>query len=218
MSQIRHLSGRIWEKILKESGVDIFNGAQGRILYILWEHGDLTITEIGKLTSLAKTTLTSMLDRMEASGLVKRVPDKINRRQIFIHVTEKAMEYRDKYDWLCDEMNGKFYQGFTEAEVGEFEDKLRKIVKNLSEIEISHGKKEDSKMVNNELVKIIEKFAESGWDVIDAPSKKWLDADGSADTTNGLLTAVKKADKDCGSCGCEFDPLYKRALELLQAS
>ena len=90
MSQIRHLSGRIWEKLLKESGVDIFNGAQGRILYILWEHGDLTITEIGKLTSLAKTTLTSMLDRMEAGGLIERVPDKKNRRQIFIIVTEKA--------------------------------------------------------------------------------------------------------------------------------
>ena len=98
MSQVRHLSGRIWEKLLKESGVDIFNGAQGRILYVLWEHGSLTITEIGKLTSLAKTTLTSMLDRMEASGLIMRVPDKKNRRQIFIEVTEKAREYREKYD------------------------------------------------------------------------------------------------------------------------
>ena len=34
ISQIRHLSGRIWEKLLKDSGVDVFDGAQGRILYI----------------------------------------------------------------------------------------------------------------------------------------------------------------------------------------
>ena len=216
ISQIRHLSGRIWEKLLKESGVDIFNGAQGRILYILWEHGNLTITEIGKLTSLAKTTLTSMLDRMEASGLVKRVPDKINRRQIFIHVTEKAKQYRDKYDWLCDEMNEKFYQEFTEAEVKEFEDKLRKIVKNLSKTE--NIKMEERKMANKELVKIIEKFAESGWDVIDAPAKKWLAAGESADITAELVKAVQKADNDCGSCGCEFDPLYKRVLEMLQVA
>ena len=131
MSQARHLSGRIWEKLLKESGADIFNGAQGRILYVLWEHGDLTITEIGKLTSLAKTTLTSMLDRMEAGGLVKRVPDKKNRRQIFIVVTEKAKDYREKYDELSNKMNEIFYRGFSEAEVNEFEDKLRKIVNNL---------------------------------------------------------------------------------------
>ena len=131
MSQIRHLSGRIWERLLKESGVDIFNGAQGRILYVLWEHGDLTITQLGKLTSLAKTTLTSMLDRMEAGGLIKRVPDTKNRRQVFIVVTEKAKEYREQYEWLSDNMNRIFYQGFSVAEVEEFEDKLRKIVKNL---------------------------------------------------------------------------------------
>jgi hypothetical protein len=31
-----------------------------------------------------------------------------------------------------------------------------------------------------------------------------------------LIKAVDQADKECGSCGCEFDPLYKRALELLR--
>ena len=131
MSQIRHLSGRIWEKLLRESGVDAFNGAQGRILYVLWEHGDLTITEIGKLTSLAKTTLTSMLDRMESGGLISRVPNKKNRRQIFIILTDKAREYREKYDWLSDQMNEAYYCGFSETEVTELEDKLRRIVENL---------------------------------------------------------------------------------------
>lgn len=32
---------------------------------------------------------------------------------------------------------------------------------------------------------------------------------------DGLIGAIKQADAECGSCGCEFDPLYKRALELL---
>ena len=135
MSQIRHLSERIWEKLLKESGVDVFNGAQGRILYVLWEHERLTITEIGRLTSLAKTTLTSMLDRMEANGLVERVPDKQNRRQIFVIVTNKAREYRDKYDWLSDRMNEMFYRGFDELDIAGFEDKLKKIIKNLEKEE-----------------------------------------------------------------------------------
>lgn len=71
-------------------------------------------------------------------------------------------------------------------------------------------------MVNAEMKKIAEKFAESGWDVIDAPSRKWLATNGSADATAELLKAVEQADKECGGCGCELDPLYKRALELLQ--
>jgi len=72
-------------------------------------------------------------------------------------------------------------------------------------------------MANEELVKIIEKFAESGWNLLDAPSKKWLADNGSAETTTKLLKAIEQADKECGSCGCEFDPLYKKALELLRA-
>ena len=72
-------------------------------------------------------------------------------------------------------------------------------------------------MANVELINIIEKFSESGWDLIDMPSKKWLADNNSSNATAELIKAVEQADKECGSCGCEFDPLYKRALELLIA-
>ena len=72
-------------------------------------------------------------------------------------------------------------------------------------------------MENNnreELIQIITKFAESGWDLIGAPSKAWLDGNKSSEE---LIRIVIQADKECGSCGCEFDPLYKKALTLLRA-
>ena len=66
---------------------------------------------------------------------------------------------------------------------------------------------------NEELTKIITKFAESGWSLIDESSKAWLDdKKGNVE----LLPIIEQADKECGSCGCEFDPLYKKALELLR--
>jgi len=133
MSQIGRVCGRTWERLLKECGVDAFNGAQGRILYVLWEHENLTISDIARLTSMANTTLTGMLDRMEAEGLVTRVPDKVNRRQIFVTVTEKASEYRKKYDEISDTMNAIFYKGFTDTEISDFENQLHKILKNLEE-------------------------------------------------------------------------------------
>lgn len=131
ISQIKQLQGRVFEKMLRESAVDAFNGAQGRILYVLWEHERLTISEIGRLTSLAKTSLTSMLDRMEESGLVERIPDKQNRRQIIISITEKAKEYREAYNRVSDQMNQLFYQGFSETEAAEFEGRLKRIITNL---------------------------------------------------------------------------------------
>ncbi len=63
-----------------------------------------------------------------------------------------------------------------------------------------------------ELKSIMEKFANSGWELIAVPAKQWLNGKGDKET---LISAIKQADNECGSCGCEFDPLYKRALELL---
>jgi len=71
-------------------------------------------------------------------------------------------------------------------------------------------------MTNLELITIVTKFKESGWDLITAPAKRWLLSATDAATAE-LIKAVKQADAECGSCGCEYDPLYKRALELLHA-
>ncbi|MCL2500825.1 MAG: hypothetical protein FWE90_10910 [Defluviitaleaceae bacterium] len=70
---------------------------------------------------------------------------------------------------------------------------------------------------NPRLTEIVTKFAESGWDVIDAPAKEWLKYDDCPDSTKALIKAVTQANEECGSCGCEMDPLYKESLELLAA-
>jgi len=72
-----------------------------------------------------------MFDRMEAAGLIERIPDRKNRRQIFISVTEKSKGYREKYDEISDKMSEIFYDGFTDAEIIDFENQLRRIIKNL---------------------------------------------------------------------------------------
>lgn len=63
-----------------------------------------------------------------------------------------------------------------------------------------------------ELKSIMENFVASGWELISVPAKEWLDGKSDKDA---LISAIKQADKECGSCGCELDLLYKRALELL---
>lgn len=64
-----------------------------------------------------------------------------------------------------------------------------------------------------ELRMIMEKFSASGWDLIANPAQAWLEG---KENREALISAIKQADKECGSCGCDLDPLYKRALELLQ--
>ncbi len=63
----------------------------------------------------------------------------------------------------------------------------------------------------NELHKIMQKFAGSGWDLIAEPAKAWLEGKGDA---AALMQAIEQADRECGSCGCNLDPLYKKALAM----
>ncbi|MCE5259068.1 MAG: MarR family transcriptional regulator [Chloroflexi bacterium] len=72
IAQIEQIQGRVFNRLLEEYGIGAFNGAQGRILYVLWQQDNLPIKEIARPTSLAKTTLTSMLERMEQSGNIRR--------------------------------------------------------------------------------------------------------------------------------------------------
>ena len=68
------------------------------------------------------------------------------------------------------------------------------------------------------LMKIIEQFAKCEYDVINTVSVKWLesmnDGEASKAAANDLEAALLKADEECGSCGCEFDALYKQALAM----
>lgn len=98
---------------------------------MLWEHGELTISRISELTSLAGTTLTSMLDRMERANLIVRTPDEKNRRQVIIRITEQAEAFRAAYDRVSDDMNALFYKGFTEEEIRLFESMLERTINNL---------------------------------------------------------------------------------------
>jgi hypothetical protein len=73
---------------------------------------------------------------------------------------------------------------------------------------------------NKEFIGIMKKFAESEWDVIDGISRAFLDAVEEEEIVDDdflmeLQEAIEEADRVCGSCGCEYDPLYKRALELI---
>ncbi|MDD2434463.1 MAG: MarR family transcriptional regulator [Bacilli bacterium] len=133
ISQIKAIQGRVFEKLLTEAGISEFNGAQGRILYVLWQENNLPIVELSKRTGLAKTTLTSMLDRLEEKGFLSRLADKDNRRQIRIVLSERAISLEDKYQEVSGKMSEIFYQNFSDKEIKDFEENLNRIIKNLKE-------------------------------------------------------------------------------------
>lgn len=130
---IKQLGDRIFEKNLNAKNVDVFNGAQGRILYVLWQEDGIPIKAISEKCGLAITSLTTMMERMDNQGLIRRVQADNDKRKTLLYLTEKAHSLKDEYDAVSDQMSKIYYAGFEEEEVQQFERCLDRIRKNLEE-------------------------------------------------------------------------------------
>ncbi|OZU90658.1 MarR family transcriptional regulator [Virgibacillus indicus] len=87
---MRYISG-----IIKQNGRKILNNypitsPQFVALQWLLEEGDLTIGELSNKISLAFSTTTDLVDRMEKNDLVERIRSTTDRRVVRIHVLEKG--------------------------------------------------------------------------------------------------------------------------------
>ena len=71
ITQIKQLQDRIFERLLVQNGIEV-SGGQGRILFVLWKKDNLTISEISKETSLAKNTVSIVVDGMVRKGILER--------------------------------------------------------------------------------------------------------------------------------------------------
>jgi len=131
ISKINQVAGRIFNKMLKDNEIEI-NRAQGKIMFALWKKDGITIKELAKETSLSKSTMTPMLDRLEKMGYLLRVPSKTDRRTIQIERTAKDKKMQETYNDVSKEMTEITYKDFTVDEIKEFEDYLVRVFDNLN--------------------------------------------------------------------------------------
>ncbi|MFW9772420.1 MAG: MarR family winged helix-turn-helix transcriptional regulator [Candidatus Thorarchaeota archaeon] len=132
-AKIHQLSQRIFAKILRKANLNELNPAQGRIMFVLWQEDNISIHELSKRTLLSKSTLTSMLDRLEQSRFIKRVPSKTDRREILIQLKNKDKNFQAKYLEVSKNMTKIYYNNFSEQEINQFENYLERILNNLIE-------------------------------------------------------------------------------------
>jgi DNA-binding MarR family transcriptional regulator len=134
ISKIHRLGGRIFARMLREYQIEI-SPAQGRIMFVLWQGDGIPINELARRTSLGKSTLTSMLDRLEEADYVARVRSDEDRRQVLVTRTDKDLAWQEVYVRVSQDMTELFYDGFAEDEIDTFEGYLRRVLDNLTAFE-----------------------------------------------------------------------------------
>jgi DNA-binding MarR family transcriptional regulator len=78
-------------------------------------------------------TLTSMLDRMEAAGLVRRDRGDHDRRKILIYLTAEAKALEQDYNAVTAEIESIYYKDFSSEEIDALEGYLRRVLTNVEE-------------------------------------------------------------------------------------
>lgn len=64
-------------------------------LLVLWEQDNITVKELGEKLYLDSGTLTPLLKRLEAMGILERTRDTEDERNVFVKLTEKGIKMRD---------------------------------------------------------------------------------------------------------------------------
>lgn len=84
---------RLYRPLLEELGVTY---PQYLVLLVLWNGQEMTVKDLGERLYLDSGTLTPMLKRMEASGLIKRKRSLEDERKVLVTLTEKGSTLKEK--------------------------------------------------------------------------------------------------------------------------
>ncbi len=137
VTKIHQISDRLFQRKLKENDLADLNPSQGRVLFTLREQDLISIQELANRTSLSNSTLTVVLDKLEAKKLIGRVPTKEDRRKYLIKLKKKFYEDLEIYNKIILEMSEIFFEGFSSEERDNFEKQSIRILENLEKHEKS---------------------------------------------------------------------------------
>jgi DNA-binding MarR family transcriptional regulator len=88
-----HAFNRAYKPLLEALGLTY---PQYVAMVVLWERDDRTVSEIGDKLHLDSGTLTPLLKRLEAAGLVQRARDAEDERQVRIRLTRAGHALKEK--------------------------------------------------------------------------------------------------------------------------
>ena len=116
-----------YRPVLTELGITY---PQYLVLIVLWEHESRTVSELGEHLRLDHGTLTPLLKRMEAGGLVERRRDNADERFVVVSLAGKGESLRRHAEAIhCDMVD---QLGLGRQEFAELQETLRVLTARVS--------------------------------------------------------------------------------------
>ena len=101
--------------------------SQYGVLSCLWQREFATPKQISEILCLETSTISGVLDRMQKKGLIDRVINRNDRREVRVVPTEKGKALEEPISKIIDEVNEEVLKCFTDEEVALLKNQLRTI-------------------------------------------------------------------------------------------
>ncbi|MEM9984772.1 MAG: MarR family transcriptional regulator [Bacteroidota bacterium] len=114
----------------KELGIPI-NLDQWIVLVHLWQEDGQNQAQLGETAGHNKTTVTRAIDTLEKRNLVLRIPDKQDRRNKLIYLTNQGKDMQDKLTPIALEIHTQAVKGISDSDLETCKSVLRRMYQNL---------------------------------------------------------------------------------------
>ena len=132
IGSLREKYSRFLEKELRACGVQGMVGSHGAIFKCLYENGgQMRVMDIAKRIGRSKSTVTELVNKLEAIGYVTKANCSVDGRCTYVTLTDKGHTVKRDFDAISKKLIDKAYKGFTEEEKEILVKGLEKMWKNF---------------------------------------------------------------------------------------
>jgi DNA-binding MarR family transcriptional regulator len=119
-------------RMLRENDLGDISVAYFAVLQALWGNDGLSISDLGERAQLEKSTMTSLIDRMEGAGLVRREDHPTDRRAYRICLTARGKELEEKLDQVVNRVYQHLTRGIPEKDLQKSTEVCKRLIENAS--------------------------------------------------------------------------------------
>jgi DNA-binding MarR family transcriptional regulator len=117
-------------RMLRENGLADISVAYFAVLQALWHTDGLSMSELGEKVQLEKSTMTSLIDRMEGAGLLRREDHPTDRRAYRICITPRGQELEQKLDQVVSRAYEHLTRGIPDRDLQKSGEVCRRLIAN----------------------------------------------------------------------------------------
>lgn len=133
IAKINQVNQKVFDNLLSQHSVEGVDADLANLIFILMLKNGQSAKELSKATGISKSTLSNMIDRLEKSGWIKRVPSKTDRRSVNLELTKSQKETLEKFGPVIGKLQQIFYNGFSAEEVNLTDQLLERVDKNFTD-------------------------------------------------------------------------------------